>query len=217
METLSHPRIAASSGRADLLVVLTHSVRCLSLRQVARLLADANDAQRAARDLVRRLTLCGLVDTRTVMAHPPLRLLEPIYCCASNVALPDFGALAYEVQSRWRLAPERMIVVQATPRAAALTGGPLPTRDAVRDTELAHDLTLGQIFLEHYLGRDEKLWIPEDALRAEGWPRRDGHVPDSLIRSPLGDTALELAGRSYSAQRLSEIDRAFRGMGYELW
>ena len=79
-----------------------------------------------------------------------------------------------------------------------------------------HDLTLAQIFIDHYLGR-QATWIPEDALLAEGWARHDGHVPDAVIRSPVGEMVLELAGRSYSARRLAEVDRAFRDGGYELW
>ena len=151
------------------------------------------------------------------MVYPPLRLTRPMYVCASNAETPDLDALTYQAQSRWQLPPERTVVVRATPRAAAVTGGPLPVRRSERDTELAHDLTLSEIYLEHYYFRNDAMWIPEDALPAEGWARHDGHVPDAMIRSPGGEMVLELAGRSYSARRLAEIDRAFRNGGYELW
>lgn len=217
MKTLFQGPSSGGSGGTELLVVLTHFVRCLNLNQVARLLPNGKNVNRAAHELVTRLIRQGLVEVRTVMVHPPLRLTRPMYVCASWTEPPDFDALAYQAQSRWQLSPERTIVVRATPRAAAITGGPLPVRRLERDTELAHDLTLSEIYLEHYYCRNDAMWIPEDALLAESWPRRDGHVPDAAIRSPVGERVLELAGRSYSARRLAEVDRAFCDGGYELW
>ncbi|MCI0333470.1 MAG: hypothetical protein L0228_09630 [Planctomycetes bacterium] len=217
METLFHRRLTGIGGRADLLFVLTHYVRCLSLAQIAAGLPGARDSMRAARECVRRLTCDRLVESWTAMVPRPLQLSGPILRSGRDSEPPDFGAIAYRVASRWNRAPERTVVVRATPRAARVTGGPLPARRSERDTELAHDLTLSQIFLEHYLGNAHVTWIPEDALVAEGWPRRDRNVPDAVIRSATGDTALELAGRSYSARRLSQIHLAFRDMSYELW
>lgn len=217
MKTLFQGLSSGGSGRTKLLVALTHSVRCLNLNQVTRLLPNAKNVNRAAHELITRLACKGLVEIRTVMVHPPLRLTRPMYLCASSTEPPDLDALAYQAQSRWPLPPERTVVVRATPRAAAVTGGLLPVRRSDRDTELAHDLTLSEIYLEHYYCKHDAMWIPEDALLAEGWARHDGHVPDAVIRSPVGEMVLELAGLSYSARRLAEVHRAFRDDGYELW
>lgn len=201
----------------ELLYELTHHVRCMSVDQIARTFFSVANGRRIALQLVRSLQRAGLVEARTVMVHPPLRLCEPVHKHLHRSESPDFHALSHRVQSRWSLLPERTMVVSATFRAAEITGGPLPTRRSSRDTELAHDLTLAEIFLHHYWGRTEASWIPEDTLVAEGWPRTGVNIPDAIVRAPQSEIVLELAGRSYSARRLAEIHVAHQDRYYELW
>lgn len=202
--------------RDRLLKILTHDVRMISSVQICQLSPEALDHRGAGR-LVAQMASSGFITRRVAMVHPPLHLAGPAYEYISGNWLPDFDKLAYLVQERWRAWSQKTYIVSATPKAAALTGGPLPARRFARDADLAHDLTCTQIFLDHYESRSDCEWVPEDALPVEEWPRTDAVVPDALVRSAQGEVVLELAGRSYSAKRLRAIHDAFERGHYQLW
>lgn len=199
----------------ELLQALTHSVRLLTVSQIAWLQNGPNSSESAASARVRRLQASGVVNCRTAMIQL-VRPEAPLLNWTPERVEPDLSAVAYRNQLRWRSPAVRTAFVTATRLAGDLTGGPLPARRDLRPSDLSHDAALAWVFLLHYRGRNSVEWLHEDALAGQH-ESYGGKRPDAVVHSSAGPTAIELTGRRYSARRLAAIHRAYRHSSYVLW
>jgi len=207
-------------GERDRLILdtLTRRVRALSIGQVARTFWEGtNSAQRSAARRVGELEVAGLLEQHVVLAHPELELDAPILVWRPGNPTPEFGKIAYCLKSRWRHPPQATRIVIATAEAGTWLGGyggRIP-----RASETTHDLHLASVYLRMLKAqpRRARKWESEARLLARGGGRGE-KLPDALIRSRGGATAIEFGG-AYPVTKL----RAFhehcrnRGLAYELW
>ena len=201
-----------------LLDALTQRVRALSVGQIARTwFSDTADPVRNAERRLRSLAAGGLVERLVMSARPELVLSRPLLCWAPRQPAPDFGRLAYQLESRWTAPamPTRLVV--ASRAAGAWLGGSGGRRP--RRSEVSHDLTLAGLYLRRLAEWPEirELWLSEARLRRLGYGD-DARLPDAMIRERDISTAIEVGG-TYSAQKLVTFHEfcAGRELRYELW
>ena len=206
---------------SEILESVARKVRALSLSQVARgWWAGSKNPHVFARRRVRQLVAAGYAKTLVVYAAPLLKLDEPLYVWHDGLPSPDFGSLAWQLQSRWpEVAPEPTEIVLAAPASNNQFGGPV-SRPRFTSHHAAHDLHVSELFLRFRRSRPEQLagWLGEDVRPKSGYRLKD---PDVLIENGAGRRPLvvEFGGRSYEATHLRTFheDCAARGRDYELW
>jgi hypothetical protein len=211
-------KISLTARDRELLEALARRVRVFSVPQVARTWwPDADDGRRAALARLRTLASEGCVDLDHAHVHPELELREPVVSWAEGLPEPDFGPVAYKLQSRWRERVRAETIVTIARAAAPEFGGyPSP---ALRTDEITHDVHLAAVYLryrEHSpaLASD---WVNERVIRRTR-PVRGGPLPDAMIRSSSVQRVVEFGG-AYSKRRV-RIFHAFcsaKGFAYELW
>ena len=192
---------------ATVVQLLTQHVRVLGAHQLSGL-----NLRQASR-LLKRLHALRMLSVRTVIVPPELPLAGPLFSWEPGTAPPTFDRLAWQLASRWRGKPHRMLIAYATAETCYAVGSSFAGR-APRRTEVSHDLHVTAIYLKLVRENPERarLWIHEDAIRA---PSEVGQlIPDAMV----GDTAIEFGGR-YRAEKLRAIHRghAIAGRSYELW
>lgn len=185
--------------------VLNRRVRVLSLAQIARTWCRrSSKPMERARRFVAKPTHRGLVRRDTLMARPEIIPTEPLATWQPGLPAPDFGALAWQLQSRRR---RRSAV--ATPCVVSASKRP------PRETEVTHDLHLAAVFLLMCaeLPTRAASWIFEDDLVLAG-PK----LPDAVVTDGKARTVIECGGE-YGRDRLAEDHRCFAqlGYGYEIW
>lgn len=206
------------SRDTDILTVLTHKVRLLSISQVASAWWDGTaHAKRNAAQCLSRLERDGLVTLKACLAHPEFPVVSPLATWTVGAEAPNLAALAFKLKTRWRGASERTVVVVATELAGTWLGGHggrLP-----RTSEVSHDILLAAVFL-HFRKNDPTRashWVSEATLHAEGEGRGD-RLPDAMVRGRREKTVIECGG-AYPRTKLEEFhcycER--RGLGYEVW
>jgi hypothetical protein len=205
----------------EILDALATRVRALSVDQLVRgwWPGVANPATQARRRL-KVLAEAGYVQETLVHVSPGLPLAGPLMTWVDGDSTPDFGALAYQLQTRWSPAPPKPIkVVLSTVFANSLFGGPA-SRTRFTSHHATHDLHLSEIYLIFREIRPEEAasWLGEDVREKSGFRLKD---PDAIIdRGPEArPLVVEFGGRSYDANHLRTIhdDCAARGRDYELW
>jgi hypothetical protein len=193
--------------RADeaIVDVLSRRVRVLSIEQVARTWCpESGKPCQRARNLVAALSRRGLVTSVTLLARPEITPTEPLAIWQPGLSEPDFGAVAWKLQSRRR----RQAAV-TTPCVIAASKRP------PRETEVTHDLHLAAVFL---------LMCQELPTRAASWTFEDDladsgqRLPDALVTDGKSKTVIECGGE-YGRERLEDDHRFFarKGYGYEIW
>ena len=204
----------------DILRTLSLHVRLLSLKQVASAWwSEAPSALSAAR---RRLALlvksCYLRRLRfPLQPVPPLP--APVFTWRPLLPAPDYGALAWKLQTRWTepLAPTTVFI--ATEQAANLFGGRSRGR-LKRSSQASHDLGLAAVYLHFRQTRpvEAAMWIGEDVLARY---RQGQKIPDAVIATaPENKPQLVIEfGGAYDADRVREfhLDSKKRKLPYELW
>lgn len=201
----------------ELLKALVLKVRLFSQRQIADQwwngeLANARRRLRllAAQSLVNRIT----VSVRTLpLIETPLLTWQP------ESPEPDFGQVAYQLQSRWKGRAVRSTTAYiATDRAAQLYGGTL--RGQLKSPlQATHDLGVSAIWLQ--LARQAPEWA--DAWRSEdllAHTRRGEKLPDAFIVNQAGETAWVIEfGGSYDPTRVLAFheDCTVRNLPYQIW
>lgn len=206
---------------SEILESLARKVRAFSVAQLARgWWATSKDPTAFARRRVRHLVESGYVKNLMVYAAPLLPLSEPLFVWHDGQPAPDFGALAWRLQSRWpEVAPEPTEIILATPATNNQFGGPV-SRPRFTSHHAAHDLHVSELFLRFREARPEELagWLGEDIRPKSGYRLKD---PDVLIERGSGQRSLviEFGGRSYEAEHLRTFhdDCAARERDYELW
>ena len=202
--------------------ILTWAARATSVEQLQRVLdAEYQDAINA-QFLVYRLQSRGLVASdRTAVAF--YEAVEPICTWTPGQCPPDFGALAWQLEKRWRaVRPRRVTICWATARAAQLFGG--LANFATRASQLEHDLGTASVLVRLHETQPDLAadWIGEDVLRRDFAPdcRALKKTPDGAI--VRGDRIVQVAefGGQYKANRLRKFHQHFgkkHRIPYTLW
>jgi hypothetical protein len=148
---------------------------------------------------------------------------DPIATRSPGGLVPDFGALAWQLELRWRTVKSRRVTVcWATSRAARLYGG-MATFDR-RSSQLEHDLGTASVLVRLHETRPELAdqWVGEEILRRDFAPqsRSMKKIPDGAI--VLNDQIVRVVefGGKYSATRLRQFDAHFcrkHRIPYDLW
>ena len=200
---------------------LTRKLRVMTLEQAARTWwADRPYPVKAARDRLAKLRDDGLLHLTSLMAHPELELTEPVFRWHPDDPAPEFGPIAYRLQSRWTRPMKATPVVGATRQANREFGGYIGDR-IPRPSEVSHDIHLAQVYLK-LVGRDPKLaqrWTCEQQLYAQGRGRNQ-RLPDAIIRprrAGAGDGWVLEFGGAYSKKKLEEFHAELCGEVYEIW
>ena len=176
----------------------------------------------SARSLVYRLRARGLEALcRTVATF--YEAVEPICVWNPGQPPPDFGALAWLLEKRWRnVKTHRVTICWATPRAARLFGG--LANFAGRASQLEHDLGTASVLVRLHQTRPEVTadWVSEDILRRDFAPACPAlkKIPDGAIVQRNRIIRVAEFGGQYDAPRLRRFHSHFgkkHGIGYDLW
>ncbi|MBK8913001.1 MAG: hypothetical protein IPM64_00110 [Phycisphaerales bacterium] len=202
----------------EILEILTRRVRVLSLSQVAATWwPQTPNGQDLAKARLKELERLGLIRQLYLLARPEPPLNSPIVTWKPGAIEPSFGAVAYQLRSRWTRPARRVLSAIATERAGirfAGTGGRTP-----RASEATHDLCLATVYLRLRTtdSRRARRWVSEAALYEQG-EGRDDRLPDAVIVTRSGKTAIEFGG-AYPPAKVAAFHAfcAQRGWGYELW
>jgi hypothetical protein len=193
-------------------------VRTLSAPQIGRTWwPNAKWPGVPAIEEITKLEKEGLVSKETALVHPELSLKEPVCSWSPGDGPPEFGTVAYKLQSRWVWQPRAELVVIATSKAANWMGG--HGGRFPRPSEATHDVHLGSVFV-HYLTSKPRLarkWISEAELHERGEGRED-RLPDAMIITRAGKTVIEFGG-AYKRKKVEAFHGycESRGLSYELW
>lgn len=211
-----------ASTAGFLLRELTWCVRVLTAEQIGRVLAAKRRGSVSVRSLIQRLQAEGLVysDYTAAAFH---EATEPIASRGPGEPPPDFGALAWRLERRWRDATSRRVTIcWATSRAASLFGG--TTAFTCRASQVEHDLGTASILVRLHETSPELAdqWVGEDILRRDfGRHCRSLHkIPDGAIVSDDKIVGVIEYGGQYSATRLRRFDSHFykkHSIPYDIW
>jgi len=214
--------IHPTSAAGFLLHELTWKVRAVTTRQVERVLSARLGDAVSARSLLQQLRSEGLIHTaRTAVALHEAS--HPIACRSGGEPPPDFGALAWLLEKRWRdAATRRVTICWASARAARRLGG--VTKFDRRAGQLEHDLGTASVLVRLHETRPEPAarWIGEDVLRrdfAPGCPLLRKTPDAAIVAGPRIVRVIEYGGQ-YPADRLRRFDAHFYGrhnIPYEIW
>lgn len=165
---------ALSPAEQELLFVLTHRVRVLTVQQVARTWRELSSPKP-----LRRLAESGLLIPFSTVAHPELPLERPVIAWHSGPP-PDFAAASHELRSRWKQAAVRtpcLIASRAAGRSLGGHGGRFP-----RESEETHDIHLAAVFLRLMQAspEDAACWMHEDEIKKER-DAKGGKLPDAVL------------------------------------
>lgn len=212
---------SGSQDRATVILdALALRVHLLSLPQIAGIWWGNNKHPLAgARRFMDRLVESGLVARKILYAYPMIELSAPVVRWRPGDFEPDFGAVAYQLQSRWPDLPEQSIeVYTSTPRLANRMGG-FNGRIQHRD-QVTHDLHMSQLYL-HYATSNllaGRQWMGEE-LRKRGQEYGE-KLPDAVLVDETGaqNCAVEFGGR-YPKKRVRDFHDhcVTQRLAYELW
>jgi len=201
----------------EILTILTHKVRVLSIPQIARTWwSQAVSPIPSAQARLRVLESRGQIRCLSFPVHPEINLEKPLEVWRPGLSQPDFGTLSYRAHARWAHPPIFETLVYATKTAAAYFGGfGGSPPDANHAT---HDMHLAAVFLMKRLHEPESAdsWQSEQTVHAarSGY---DDKLPDAIVNFPVA-MAIEFVGK-YPKARLSAFHDycAREKMAYELW
>lgn len=210
-------RLRLTDRDIEILGALAEKVRLFSLRQLTQhwWAGETSNARRR----LRKLTSAGYLARLTVLARPLPVLEAPLFQWQPGTAPPDYQALAYRCQRRWRRRPARHCrAFLATGRASTFFGAPQRER-LDKPTQATHDLGVAQVWLRlrEIAPHLADAWAGEDAI---AHTRLGQKLPDAVVvhgerRRTL---VVEFAG-AYGPQRLRAFhhDCQSRNLPYCLW
>lgn len=210
--------VLLSTRDREILETLLRKVRVLSIPQIARTWWECNRTpDRNARDRIHRLVESGWVSVVPTLARPEIPVSIPVCVWKPETPRPDFGAIAYRLQSRWKLPARPGSVVLATRDAARRLGG--RGGRPPRVSESTHDQHLAAVYLlkRKTQPREAEAWICEDLYPRE-WKPRGRKVPDALVVRRSGTKAVEWGGE-YAKSKVEEFHEhcVRQGYRYEIW
>lgn len=194
---------------------LSRNVRLFGQRQLAESLWHGDVAN--ARRRIRRFTALGLVHRQVTMARPLPELLAPIAHWHPGQPGPDFGQIAFQLQSRWRYQALRStVVLTPTPTVVDHFGG---RQKATLSSQVSHDLGVSAVWLWFYRNHPNlaEAWRGEDLID-DSEPGES--LPDAaLVDQNENHTVLIEFGGDYNAQRVAEFhdDAEHRNLPYQIW
>ena len=201
----------------DLVQALAQKVRVFGQRQIANHWWNGELAN--ARRRLKRLTEQTLVARLSVQARSIPELESPLVSWRPGDSAPDFGAIAYRCQRRWRLRATRSCIAWiATERGAQLFGG-VGRGELKHPTQATHDLGVAAVWLRlHSIAPQwATAWRGEDLL---AHTRHGEKLPDAFIVDQNEQVAWVIEfGGSYDAERVAAFHRdcAERSLPYQLW
>lgn len=189
-----------------------------SLPQVARTWwKDSRCPEAAAQVRVRDLASAGLVQVQRAPAHPEIPLTSPMVVWDRCQPKPDFGAVAYQLQARWKEHPVATTCIIASQTAARMFSG--HGGRFSRAVERTHDLHHAAVYLLYRLRTPELLdgWKHEEEIR-QNRGRNTGRLPDAILEVAGERRAIEFGG-SYSKQKLMAFHAYCerQSLSYEVW
>ena len=207
----------------------------LSLQQIARTWwPQSVDAPRVAENRLRLLLAEKLLEIERAPAHPELQLQAPVVSWDLGGSEPDFAAISYRLQSRWRDHPVLTTCISASKLAVDRFGG--YGGRPPRAVERTHDIHMAQVFL-HYRAKYPNLardWIFEEQVKAErkratrsqrlggSLPsyasNANEKLPDAFLRSQSGNKVIEFGG-AYDKDKLTSFHGYCKeySFSYEIW
>ena len=198
----------------QLLSALTLRVRALSILQIQQTWWPTGSAQSRLKSLESR----GWIRRISLLAHPDIKLNQPLASWQPDQNEPNFGKLSYQLKVRWTQPLITTPTIIAQTKAANRFGG--YGDRAPKRSETTHDLHLAGIYL-HFLqtrpGEAEN-WSSE-AQRASQASRLKEKLPDAMIiRNNQSPLVIEMGG-IYPAWRLESFHQycAERQYPYEIW
>lgn len=204
----------------EIIASLCCSIRMIALDQVAKSWwPDSNSSIELARRRLAILIENGLITTATVFAAKLPEIVRPIAGWSPGDLQPDFGAIAWNLQSRWKEPPRQCRTYLATSLAAKHFGGRANGKPK-HQYQATHDLGLTEVYLRLREDRPELSphWIGEDLVSPH---RRRQKLPDAIIaESPSATPKLIIEfGGSYDKERVTDFhqDCERRALPYEIW
>lgn len=203
----------------EILDTLSIRVRLLSLQQTAATWwADTPTGRRNARRRMLKLEQAGMVRRLCVAARPlpPLEKANAIW--RPRDPAPCFGAIAWQLQSRWTEQPRHATVYIATKRSANVCGG-RRRGELTHEFQATHDLAVAELYLT-LKKKDPKranLWYGEDMLERKLRTK----LPDAVLaesRTARPKLVIEFGG-AYDASRVRGFHRHCKKskLPYEIW
>jgi len=204
----------------EILSALSRRVRLFSLGQIASFWWGEGEVALAnTRRRLRKLVSQGLLHKLRVQAAPVPPMEEALLRWHPDEPEPDFGALSWRLQNRWREPPQNTTVYIATARASGIYGG-RARGELKKELQATHDLGVSAMYLR-LLRTDPTTadsWIGEDVLRAF---RLGQTTPDAALTDSPGAAPkmfLEFGG-TYDARRLRRFHEYCTKCAtpYEIW
>lgn len=204
----------------DILRTLALRLRLLSLDQVAAGWWEPGERGLVnARRRLAMLVAVGLLRKLRVQVRPLPALDGPALVWRPSDPEPDFGAVAWCLQSRWQEPPRSTTVYIATRRGANQYGG-RQRGELRREFQATHDLGVSAIYLRlrAISGREANDWIGEDVLAPH---RRGEKLPDAVLaEEPEAPPRMVLEfGGAYDAGRVRRFHESCvdERWPYQLW
>lgn len=209
--------IALTQRDTEILEALTLRIRVLSVDQVSRTWWPDSTSPETAVRRFRQLADAGYLSRISLMAHPETSLSEPVCVWHQEADVPDFGAVAWRLNSRWAEPLVTTACVIATRFAGRFFGGHGGRKP--RRAETTHDLHLSAVYLQMQTNQPHRAatWISEDERKKD--TEHGGKLPDAIVTDSGRKTAIELGGKSYDRDKL-EAFHVFcheQNLGYEIW
>ena len=204
----------------QVLDALCNRVRVLSLSQIASAWwIGVRDAEGGAARRLSKLAEVDLVRRWSVLARPLPAIDGPELSWRPGDAEPDYGAVAWALQSRWTEGPGAVWVFVGTKRSAGLLGGRAVGKPKA-PLQATHDLGVGEMYVRVMADRPDLLprWIGEDVLKPH---RKNQKLPDAVIAdgpTAVPELVLEFGG-AYDKRRVAAFHRDCerRQVPYEVW
>jgi len=166
---------------------------------------------------LRQLANADYLSRINLMAHPETSAPEPVCVWHQNTVAPDFGAVAWCLNSRWSeplVSTACVIATRFSGRFFGGHGGRKPRR-----AETTHDLQLGAVFLQMRTDHPQRAatWSSEEERKKDA-----GHgekLPDAIVSDGDRKTAIELGGKSYDREKLEDFHTfcVEQNLDYEIW
>lgn len=210
---------ALTDRDVEILECLTLRVRVFTLAQLGRTwwAHTKNPAENAKRRIA-QLERLGLLESFSVFAHPELPLRVPAVVWFPGTATPDFGAVSYQLKSRWTEEHRTVEVVGATKRAGDQFGGSGGRRP--KRSESTHDIHFATVFLLFRSRYPDKQndWVSEAEIDKRRPKRKGQKLPDGILAGEGKPHAVEFGG-AYPKQKLADFHHwcAAEGISYEVW
>ena len=203
----------------ELVRTLSQKVRAITEAQALRIFAGHGTKNpRSALRRFRQLIRLGLLGQARALVRPILPLAAPIYSWQPDAQAPNYSALAWQLEKRWRAPLESTRIYFAGARAVRIFGG-WADGELNNLPQLSHDLHVSEIYLRFLTASPDRaaLWTAGEQLKAES--KKFVKVPDAILCD--GDVPLLAVdfGGVYGPDKLEafHLNMRDRDLPYEMW